>query len=438
MKWLKKHPKLFFDFMLFLVFFIISFFFACVLSPTPTWGDQVWSYGFSYQISRGLIPYRDFNMVQTPLYFMIASIFITIFGNHMISTCLFDAFLLSCLGFLFYKMIGWKGLFPFLFFFVVPIAPYNLLCLVLFVLILYLVDKKQDHDYVIPFIVGLIFLTKQNIGVLLFLPMFYFSKHKIQSTCVFLIPLFLLSIYLLWNHAFFSFIDYVFLGLFEFSGNFIADYKIVFCMIVCFLFVFYNWWKSHFQDKTAFYLLFFLFALYPLFDIRHFSLVVIPILFYFMKVVHKKSWKISLCLVECIFFLIVSVSNIFMFQLHTENDLLYLKTPSSLASYLTDIHDLVDGKIENVYFDSELSFLLKMYYKVPINELDFILDGNLGYYSKKKIYQKLENTCQKRECIFLIQKRTSKESHFSGFVDYVKEHYSKVGEFRDLHIYSSK
>ena len=41
----------------------------------PNISDEIWNYGFSYNISRGMVIYRDFNVLQTPLFFFIGSLF---------------------------------------------------------------------------------------------------------------------------------------------------------------------------------------------------------------------------------------------------------------------------------------------------------------------------------------------------------------------------
>ena len=41
--------------------------------------DELWNYNFARNVFDGLIPYRDFNMVQTPMLPIIASIGLKIF-----------------------------------------------------------------------------------------------------------------------------------------------------------------------------------------------------------------------------------------------------------------------------------------------------------------------------------------------------------------------
>ena len=52
-----------------ILLFIIFLLFNLIISPLNL--DEIWSYGFSYNISKGVVIYRDFNVLQTPLYFFL-------------------------------------------------------------------------------------------------------------------------------------------------------------------------------------------------------------------------------------------------------------------------------------------------------------------------------------------------------------------------------
>ncbi len=52
--------------------------------------DEMWIYNFARCIANGLLPYKDFNIIITPLFPMISAIFLKIFGDEMI--------VLRCLG----------------------------------------------------------------------------------------------------------------------------------------------------------------------------------------------------------------------------------------------------------------------------------------------------------------------------------------------------
>ena len=45
-----------------IIIFILTFLFTILNKVTY---DEIWNYGFSYNIANGLMPYRDFNMVLT-------------------------------------------------------------------------------------------------------------------------------------------------------------------------------------------------------------------------------------------------------------------------------------------------------------------------------------------------------------------------------------
>ena len=62
-----------------IVLFIFFLLFNLIISPLNL--DEIWSYGFSYNIANGLIPYKDFNMVITPFYSILMALFLKINNN---------------------------------------------------------------------------------------------------------------------------------------------------------------------------------------------------------------------------------------------------------------------------------------------------------------------------------------------------------------------
>lgn len=435
MEWLKEHKRLIMDIGLFLLLFIITMVISLIL--VDTWGDQVWSYGFSYNISKGMIIYKDFNAVQTPLYFMIGSLFIKIFGNYMISTCILDSLVIAAMGLLMYKTIGIKFIFPlFITLFYCP-SPYNLLCMMLLVIILYLIDKNKYNDYLVALIVGLILITKQNLGVLLFIPMFFYSKHKIKSICIFLIPFSLLCIYFLFNHSLFNFIDYTILGLINFTQNLYYESFFLFIEIVCFIYLFYKLIKSKFKDKEAFYILLFQLIAYPLYDARHVSAALVLFLYYFFKNCKNNMVKIFIGVVAINWMCAVFITSDYHPHINTKKDLLFLRN-LDISKYINRIKEDYNGDIKNLYFDSEYSYLVKLYYGIPISKYDLMVDGNLGFHNKDNTYKDLEKHCKKEKCTFYIYSGVADDSQWIEFRKFITNHYKKTGEFDIMDIYSSK
>ena len=68
--------------------------------------DEIWNYGFGYNILSGLIPYKDFNMVITPLFPYLLSFIFKIFGSKLIIYHILIAFIIVGITYLAYKKIG--------------------------------------------------------------------------------------------------------------------------------------------------------------------------------------------------------------------------------------------------------------------------------------------------------------------------------------------
>ena len=356
----------------------------------------------------------------------------------IIITNILDALIVAVIGLLLNKMIKWKCIFPLLIIWVFGLSPYNLLCMALLLLIIYLINKDKYNDLLVAFLIGLIVITKQNIGICLFIPMIIYSKKKIKSILVFLIPIFILIIYLLTQHALFNFIDYTFLGLFEFSENKSALSLFFIIEIVIIIYLIYKFWKSKFKDKELFYIIMFQFVTLPICELRHFMTAFTIFLFYFLKTCHNKKIWIPLCIIECLFLVNTYYYNFNYIEINKKKDMLYLKNSSSLVNFLEDVYKYFDGNINNVYFDSENSYLLKLYYNAPINEFDFYIHGNMGHYNNKRIKKELVNHCKKEQCSFLIYKKQKKNSQWYELNNFVKNNYKKTGTFKEFEVYSSK
>lgn len=149
-------------------------------------------------------------------YIFISSFFLFVFGDYVISTHLFDCILIGLLFLMMYKKIGIKSIFI-LFILTIGYSGYNLLSLFLLMSILFFIDAGKYHDFLIGLLVGLIFITKQNIGIALFVPYIYYSKKKFRSIFYFFIPFLIISVYFILNSSYFSFLDCVFGSMFDFN-----------------------------------------------------------------------------------------------------------------------------------------------------------------------------------------------------------------------------
>ena len=67
--------------------------------------DELWNYNFASNISNGLIPYRDFNMVVTPLLSLIGGAFLYLFGKELIVIRILNILLSTSIIFVMYKIM---------------------------------------------------------------------------------------------------------------------------------------------------------------------------------------------------------------------------------------------------------------------------------------------------------------------------------------------
>ena len=89
------------------IFLIIALAIAVVVIPKAIGNlDELWNFNFANNVENDLVPYRDFNMVQTPLLPMVNAIFLAIFGNELIVMRILACLLCAGVLFTFYKILN--------------------------------------------------------------------------------------------------------------------------------------------------------------------------------------------------------------------------------------------------------------------------------------------------------------------------------------------
>ena len=83
--------------------------------------DEIWNYGFAVSIYKGLVPYRDFNMVITPFYPFLMSLPFHIFGINELVLQITNSLFLVIAFFFLDEIIGDKK-YIVLFFFIFPLS----------------------------------------------------------------------------------------------------------------------------------------------------------------------------------------------------------------------------------------------------------------------------------------------------------------------------
>lgn len=232
--------------------------------------DTMWTFGFCKKIAEGYIPYRDYNMVITPLFAQITAFFFKIFSPKMFVFNIVGAIetvILIVFQYLILKKMKISTKASIISIFLIIIYPfyfatnsYNILaCMFLFILYYIEICKVRYEKYIkltgkeeknisilklkikytvaynilTGFILGLIFLSKQNIGVyaIIAITIYYFLKSILLKEITFkqsfiqlvvkaifcIIPILIEVIYLYLNGALYNFIDYCFLGIGTFN-----------------------------------------------------------------------------------------------------------------------------------------------------------------------------------------------------------------------------
>ena len=398
----KRVKKIAIFIFIYLVFLVYSFCFSTV------YNDEIWNYGFSYNIASGLIPYRDFGMLQTPLYFFLASIFIKLFGNYLFSFHLFNSLVLTSIIYIVYDKLKNKGfiLIPFVFLNCYP--GYNIFSVLVILVLLNLLDKEFKYkDYVLGMLVGIMFLTKQNIGICLVIPLIFYSKNKLKGLIGVVSPIVIFLIYLIWNNALYEFIDYGILGMFDFGESnsvwLFFPAEVIICLVMLYKLV-----KSKFENKQLAFLLMYQIVTAPIFDDYHFMIGFMPVLYYLLLVSKIERYKIKYYIVMSLVFFLMWNFKIHQFEeinlysdmnsyLYGRNIPVYVEL-DEITNYVKDNSNVYD----HIYFFSKNAFYVKLNAKYPLDKFDMICNGNMGYNGSIKYIKEIDEYCNNSSCMFIL------------------------------------
>ncbi len=397
----------------FIKYFLIFFFFLfwnLIVQPVNL--DEIWNYGFAHSIYRGLIPYRDFNMVITPLFPFIMTSLFHIFGSSMLIFHLEQTFILTIIFYLLNNYLKDKS-YLLLIFIIFPLSiafpSYNMFLFFLFLLIIKLEDLKAN-DYLIGFILACIILTKQTVGVVMLLPtLFYLKQPKkiIKRFIGCLVPGIIFIIYLILLSSFKAFFNLCILGLFDFASENSKGINIFFILSLIIIGITLYLIKDNKKNIKNYYLLAFSSILIPLFDLYHFEIFFLAFLFILLV---QKDIKIYL---NIKLFTIGAITCLTIFTLNNrlEDNIIY---PNKIKyfeyRYLTNSYIDFSNKINKLiskYNDQEIIFLsADGYYFRIINDqdigyLDLINTGNFGYNGSSKLLSLIKN---KKNSLFFVDK----------------------------------
>jgi len=424
--------------------FLFNVFLVWNLILYPVNLDEVWNYGFSHNIYSLLIPYKDFNMVITPFYPFLMSLGFHLFGSSMLVFHIEQALISVVFCFILFALLKEKAWFiiPFLF---VPInvsfPSYNIFLFYLLVLLVYL-EKNERSDYIIGFILGLVVLTKQSVGVCLLLPSLYYIKNfdKIKKRIIgFIIPISIFVLYLVFTGSLYSFLDLCLFGLFDFAsgnGGKFSIYLILFILMIGITIYFiYNDKKN----IVNYYVLFFYSIMIPLFDTYHFAVAFLAFLLMILLKIRKNIMKPELFGISIIIFAVILTCS---FRLRGR--IVYPNNIRHFEYRFIDYESLVFTNKVNEFInknkDREFVFLNSngYYFRIindmKISYIDLINTGNFGYDGSNKLLREIK---KKKNAIFLVDrselslvKQTDKQA-----LNYVLDNGKRIGKIDFYEIY---
>ena len=436
---MRKYLSIIFSFLL----LVSTCFYLYYLAPYNL--DSVWNYGFGYNILHGLRPYLDFNMVITPFFPIILGAFMGVIGDNFIAYHIFVSLILLMIFLVCYKMIGYKAIFVYMVMLIYPYNGYNTFLVLLMFLLLYFLDR-DNNEIIIGIIIGLMFLTKQTF-IMMAIPFLYYAKRRKRMFALIMLSVFVLLLYLVSYEGLYKFIDYCFLGLFDFGSknnvglSYLTVVEIFICCWLLFMFI-----KT--KDRQLIYILLFQIIDFPIVDSSHFVLGVSPVIYYLYKKVNFcGAFLISIIVFFGFLGLFVSVISPKSNQYdgiydYGNSKFLYKRMPNYMREYFSLVKNVYkEYSGYRVFLLDSRAYMAKLELGLKISKYDLINDGNMGYGGSYKYIKEISDYCLDNNCVFVVNNeevskeigQTSKE-----IVSYVSSHYELISSSNLNNLYVNK
>ena len=376
--------------------------------------DEIWNYGFMHSIYKGFIPYKDFNMVITPFFPFLFSLPFHIFGSNLLVVNVCQSILIVFTYLLMEKLIGRKAniLLLILFFnYDMLYASYNYFIFFLFLVLLYM-EEKKSNDYLIGIIIGLAVLTKQSVGgCLALVSLYYVFKDKdfkklFRRILGALIPVSVFLIYLFMTNSYKDFFDLCILGLFDFGAkNYVGVRALVWLYLILVGIVGYLIIKRR-NCIDKYYVLALSVMAIPMFDYFHIKFFALGIILLVLQNWEIKKLNLNLLMYGSmvgiiLINLLVGVDGKIIYP----NPIKHFEYRYISAKHIKETETV--SKAIKKYGDGEVLLLFEQsyYYKIcnnlDITYFDLINTGNWGYQGSKKLLKELK---KKEDAVFVINR----------------------------------
>lgn len=211
-------------------------------------------------------------------------------------------------------------------------------------------------------------------------------------------------------------------------------------LIVCLILII-NIIKSKGKKQELLYVLLYQIITFPIVDISHFVLAWSPIVYLLFKKNNlQKYTKNALFVLVLVIEVCALFSNYYTTTIHNKRYLGYSTSETFIKGKL--VPSVTDGYIEeiskyiekypnhNLYILGSNSYLIKLFLDIPINKYDLINEGNMGYQGAKKYIEEIENNCQNKKCLFVVNNNELNQKFYnqtnSDILNFVDKNYNKI------------
>lgn len=411
---------------------IVLFFLALVYIYyyRPLVDDELYGYGFGINILKGLIPYRDFNMIITPLFSYIIAFFLWVFGEYLIVYHIVISLIIVGITVISYKKIGYKCIVVYLALLIYPYTGYNMFSILLLFILLNLDCNSKRYLVLEVILISMMILTKQVLGLLV-IPSLVYSKNKKKSFLIYLGIGLIFILSLIFNSSLYSFIDYCFLGMFDFSSD--NSKGVNFLLLVeigIIIYLIYEFIKK--KDKEVLYILFFQIMCFPIVNYHHFIISFVPVLYYLLRLGNKYiSYVVSVFVIA--FVVAFSIADMvrndnYLYHSNSKYNNFYIGR--MVGNYLYDsilaIDDIINRyEWDRYYLLGNFSYVVKLFNGSDINKFDLINNGNMGYKGSSKYIEEIAEYCSNNKCLFIIESRNEESTNQTNtdILEYVEDNY---------------
>ncbi len=393
--------------------------------------DELWNYTFANNIANGLLPYRDFNLLQTPFSCLVNAIFILIFGHHLVVIRMTGAVLFTMIATKADKVsrqLGAKGIYemfiPVIFlcmFFWNVFLEYSCLilffelCLISFDLEIVGGEKKSMGQIILSgVLMGCAMMSKQTFGTFVavasWISILVVSDKKLKSLFFRMlgtsIPCFIFLFYLLGTGTFGDFWDMAFLGIQTFSSSYSyisfmkenPAYFFLGALLPIMLIWAVVWMIRQRKTKNALviltvmiYAVFGCINMYPMANAYHVMICSIPILLLMFTLLPEKVWNWLFS--KIVGYATVAGIGVFLIFINSIDDAIHYDLTTDIegleCTFMTEEeHEeitLIDAYIREQNEEGTTVYILDNFaalYFIPSNQyhkyLDMFLVGNLG------------------------------------------------------------